>query len=80
MSDELVLDSLQRRMRALHSLYEDAVATMDLEAPRLYTITKNALATKPLESILEAGDHSVSRVNMLVVSGFYGISPSGVAV
>ena len=27
----LVLDSLQRRMRALHSLYEEAVATMDLE-------------------------------------------------
>ncbi len=27
----LVLDSLQRRMRALFSLYEDAVATMDLE-------------------------------------------------
>ncbi len=31
MSDELVLDSLQRRMRALHSLYDDAVATMDLD-------------------------------------------------
>ena len=31
MSDELVLDSLQRRMRALHSLYVDAVATMDLD-------------------------------------------------
>jgi hypothetical protein len=31
MSDELVLDSLQRRMRALHSLYRDAVATMDLD-------------------------------------------------
>jgi hypothetical protein len=28
---ELVLDSLQRRMRALHSLYEDAVATMTLD-------------------------------------------------
>lgn len=27
----LVLDSLRRRMRALHSLYEDAVATMDLD-------------------------------------------------
>ncbi len=27
----LVLDSLQRRMRALHSLYEDAAATMDLD-------------------------------------------------
>jgi len=25
------LDSLRRRMRAMHSLYEDAVATMDLE-------------------------------------------------
>ncbi len=31
MTDAVVLDSLQRRMRALHSLYEDAVATMDLE-------------------------------------------------
>ncbi|MGH9080706.1 MAG: DinB family protein [Acidimicrobiales bacterium] len=31
MSDDLILDSLQRRMRALHSLYWDAVATMDLE-------------------------------------------------
>ncbi len=31
MADELVLDSLQRRMRALHSLYYDAVATMDLD-------------------------------------------------
>ena len=31
MSDELVLDSLQRRMRALHSLYVEAVATMDLD-------------------------------------------------
>ncbi|MET0910053.1 MAG: DinB family protein [Ilumatobacteraceae bacterium] len=28
---DLVLDSLQRRMRALHSLYDDAVATMTLE-------------------------------------------------
>jgi hypothetical protein len=31
MADQLVLDSLRRRMRALHSLYEDAVATMDLD-------------------------------------------------
>jgi hypothetical protein len=31
MSDQLVLDSLQRRMRALHSLYVDAVATMDVD-------------------------------------------------
>jgi hypothetical protein len=31
LTDELVLDSLQRRMRALHSLYYDAVATMDLD-------------------------------------------------
>ena len=31
MSTELVLDSLCRRMRAMHSLWEDAVATMDLE-------------------------------------------------
>ncbi|HZM55663.1 MAG TPA: DinB family protein [Acidimicrobiales bacterium] len=31
MADGLVLDSLQRRMRALHSLYYDAVATMDLD-------------------------------------------------
>jgi DinB superfamily len=30
-SADLVLDSLQRRMRALFSLYEDAVATMELE-------------------------------------------------
>lgn len=29
-SAPLVLDSLQRRMRALHSLYHDATATMDL--------------------------------------------------
>jgi hypothetical protein len=28
--DDLLLDSLQRRMRAMHSLYYDAVATMDL--------------------------------------------------
>ncbi len=27
----LVLDSLQRRMRALHSLYTDALATMDID-------------------------------------------------
>jgi hypothetical protein len=27
----LVLDSLQRRMRVMHSLWEDAVATMDLD-------------------------------------------------
>jgi hypothetical protein len=31
MAGELALDSLQRRMRALHSLYDDAVATMDLD-------------------------------------------------
>ncbi len=31
MADTTTLDSLQRRMRALHSLYEDAVATMDLD-------------------------------------------------
>jgi hypothetical protein len=31
MSNELALDSLRRRMRAMHSLYEDAVATMDLD-------------------------------------------------
>lgn len=31
MTSALVLDSLQRRMRALHSLYTDALATMDLE-------------------------------------------------
>jgi hypothetical protein len=28
--DTLILDSLRRRMRAMHSLYEDALATMDL--------------------------------------------------
>ncbi len=28
---ELILDSLRRRMRAMHSLYEDALATMDLD-------------------------------------------------
>ncbi|MDZ7676692.1 MAG: hypothetical protein U5K30_16695 [Acidimicrobiales bacterium] len=31
MSNELVLDSLQRRMRAMHSLYEDACATMTVD-------------------------------------------------
>ncbi len=31
MSDKLVLDSLRRRMRAMHSLYYDAVATMDVD-------------------------------------------------
>ena len=31
MTDALVLDSLRRRMRAMHSLWEDAVATMDLD-------------------------------------------------
>lgn len=31
MTDELILDSLRRRMRALHSLWEDAVATMELD-------------------------------------------------
>jgi hypothetical protein len=31
MTSELTLDSLQRRMKALHSLYTDALATMDLE-------------------------------------------------
>ncbi len=31
MTSELILDSLQRRMKALHSLYTDALATMDLE-------------------------------------------------
>ncbi|MCB0956642.1 MAG: DinB family protein [Ilumatobacteraceae bacterium] len=30
-SNPLVLDSLRRRMRAMHSLYEDAVATMTLD-------------------------------------------------
>ena len=29
--DELVLDSLQRRMRAMHSLYYQAVESMELE-------------------------------------------------
>ena len=31
MSDELILDSLRRRMRAMHSLYDDALDTMTLE-------------------------------------------------
>jgi len=31
MSDALVLDSLRRRMRSMHSLWEDAVATMTLD-------------------------------------------------
>jgi hypothetical protein len=31
MSDPIVLDSLQRRMRAMHSLYFDAVSTMNIE-------------------------------------------------
>jgi len=31
MTNALILDSLRRRMRALHSLWEDAVATMDVE-------------------------------------------------
>jgi len=31
MPDAIVLDSLQRRMRAMHSLYVDAVSTMDIE-------------------------------------------------
>jgi hypothetical protein len=31
MSDELILDSLRRRMRAMHSLYEDACATMTVD-------------------------------------------------
>ena len=29
--EALILDSLRRRMRAMHSLWEDAVATMDLD-------------------------------------------------
>ena len=28
---DLILDSLRRRMRAMHSLWEDAIATMDLD-------------------------------------------------
>lgn len=31
MADDLILDSLRRRLRAMHSLYEDATATMTLE-------------------------------------------------
>jgi hypothetical protein len=31
MSDALILDSLRRRMRAMHSLYEDACATMTID-------------------------------------------------
>jgi hypothetical protein len=31
MSNELVLDSVRRRMRAMHSLYEEATATMTVE-------------------------------------------------
>jgi hypothetical protein len=31
MSNDLILDSLQRRMRAMHSLYEDACSTMTLD-------------------------------------------------
>ncbi len=31
MDSDVVLDSLQRRMRAMHSLYYDAVATMDVD-------------------------------------------------
>src|SRR5579872_7284923 len=31
MADDLILDSLQRRLRALHSLYTDAVETMGPE-------------------------------------------------
>jgi len=31
MTTDLILDSLQRRMRALHSLYSDALATMDID-------------------------------------------------
>lgn len=31
MSNVLILDSLRRRMRAMHSLYEDACATMDVD-------------------------------------------------
>ncbi|HET7651556.1 MAG TPA: hypothetical protein VFK42_00870 [Acidimicrobiales bacterium] len=31
MTVDLILDSLQRRMRVMHSLWEDAVATMDLD-------------------------------------------------
>lgn len=31
MSNQLILDSLQRRMKALFSLYDDAIGSMDLE-------------------------------------------------
>ncbi len=31
MTGEMALDSLQRRMHAMHSLYDDAVTTMDLD-------------------------------------------------
>ena len=31
MSDELILDSLRRRMRAMHGLYEEATATMTVD-------------------------------------------------
>ena len=31
MSADLILDSLTRRMRSMHSLWEDAVATMDID-------------------------------------------------
>ena len=31
MTNDLILDSLRRRMRAMHSLWEEAVATMDVE-------------------------------------------------
>ena len=35
-SAPIVLDSLRRRMRAMHSLYEDACATMDLDQVNHY--------------------------------------------
>jgi len=31
MSNELIIDSLQRRMKALHSLYDQALSTMTLD-------------------------------------------------
>ena len=31
MSNELILDSLQRRMKALHSLYDQALSTMTID-------------------------------------------------
>ena len=31
MSNELIIDSLQRRMKALHSLYDQALSTMTIE-------------------------------------------------